>query len=50
MAANGVGFVLGPLGAGLLAGPIGLGAVLLLAAGLVTATGALAPREAIVAP
>ncbi len=48
MAANGVGFALGPLGAGLLAAPVGLGAVLLLAAGLVAATGVLAPREAIV--
>jgi predicted MFS family arabinose efflux permease len=47
MAAGGVGFVVGPLAAGLLVGPLGLGAVLLLAAALVTGAGLLAPREAI---
>jgi len=48
MAANGAGFVIGPLCAGLLAGPLGLGAVLVLAAGLVAGAGLLAPREALV--
>ena len=47
MAANGVGFVVGPLTAGLLAGPLGLGAVLLLGAGIIAGAGLLAPREAI---
>jgi len=47
MAANGVGFVVGPLAAGLLAGPLGLGAVLLLGAGIIAGAGLLAPREPI---
>jgi len=47
MAANGVGFVVGPLTAGLLAGPLGLGAVLLLGAGIIAGAGLLAPREPI---
>ncbi len=49
MAANGVGFVAGPLAAGLLTGPLGLGGVLLLGACVVAGAGVLAPREAILA-
>jgi predicted MFS family arabinose efflux permease len=47
MSANGVGLLLGPLGAGLLAGAAGFGPVLLVGAGVVTAAGLLAPREPI---
>ena len=47
MAANGAGFVIGPVAAGLLAGPLGLGVVLLLGAGVIAGAGLLAPREAI---
>lgn len=47
MSANGLGLMLGPLGAGLLAATIGLGPVLLLGGGLIAAAALLAPREAI---
>lgn len=47
MAANGAGFVVGPLAAGLLAEPLGLGVVLLIGAALVAGAGLLAPREPI---
>jgi hypothetical protein len=45
--ANGVGLLLGPLGAGVLAGSAGLGPVLLAGAGAVAAASLLAPRESI---
>lgn len=46
MASGGLGFIMGPLGAGLLAGAAGLEAVLLASAGVVMSVGLLAPRKA----